>query len=355
MPAMFFTRFSFVTVVIGIFVCAANIAKGASNIAIVEVDTTHIISKTSPVSFGCVGIDWWPTSKCDYGRCAWGKASILNLDLNNKILRNAISSLSPVFIRLGGSLADFVRYEEVEEDYNKQNTTHVRNSTLTRNRNLSPNQCVPFSKPTNDTRIGYELGTGCLTMKRWDELNVFCLKANGCNLLFDLNALIGRKNGTCPLGTNCHIQDVSKKHPCCTNWTGSWDSENAEYLLRYTKKHFQDNVYGFEFGNELVGPAGIEATLAVEQYVDDFCKLFHLINEIWSDVDVDARPKLITPDTAFEVEQYGNFIKLTNERKCYPDVITWHQYLLGAGVDPKVSERTFVSITFPILFCFYFL
>ena len=40
----------------------------------------------------------------------------MNLDLDNKILRNAVSTLSPIFIRLGGSLADFVRYEEQEEE-----------------------------------------------------------------------------------------------------------------------------------------------------------------------------------------------------------------------------------------------
>ena len=295
---------------------------------IITIDTTKVLSETSDISFGCVGIDWWPSSKCDYGRCAWGEASLLNLDLNNNILNNALKALTPIYVRLGGSLADFVRYEEEEMEVDDDDNI----------------VCKPFSAPTNDTRIGYELGSGCLTMKRWDDLNSFCSKTNNCHLLFDLNALIGRKNGTCPMGTNCHIQDASKKHPCCTNWTGSWDQENAEQLLRYTYTHYKDNVYGFEFGNELVGPSGIEATLSVEQYVEDFCNLYKLINTIWTNNGDDddsggSKPKLITPDTAFEAEWYGNFIKLTNEKECYPDIITWHQYLLGAGVDPKVSER----------------
>ena len=54
MPATFITRSSFITIVIGIFLCAANID---ANIAYIEVDTTRILSKTSPVSFGCVGVD----------------------------------------------------------------------------------------------------------------------------------------------------------------------------------------------------------------------------------------------------------------------------------------------------------
>ena len=286
----------------------------------VLVNTSRVLSATSSISFGCVGIDWWPRTKCDYGRCSWDEASMLNLDLENVKLQNAVQALTPVFVRLGGSLADFVRYEELEGVKGQET------------------KCVPFSAPTNNTRIGYELGTGCLKMGRWEELNKFCSKASNCHLLFDLNALIGRQNGTCPQGTNCHIQDASRKHPCCTNWTGSWNPGNAESLLRYTKAHFGDNVYAFEFGNELVGPAGIEATLTVEQYVDDFCRLYDLVNDIWSD-DPTSKPKLVAPDTAFEEDWYGAFIKMTGERSCYPDIVTWHQYLLGAGVDPKVEQR----------------
>ena len=78
------------------------------------VNTSRVISATSSVSFGCVGIDWWPRTKCDYGRCSWDEASMLNLDLENVKLQKAVQALTPVFVRLGGSLADFVRYEEPE-------------------------------------------------------------------------------------------------------------------------------------------------------------------------------------------------------------------------------------------------
>ena len=279
----------------------------------INIDTTATISHTSSESWACAGLDWWPTSKCDYGTCAWGNSSLLNLDLDNKRLQNAVSTLSPVFLRLGGSLCDSVRYDFPGVD------------------------CVPFSSPTNDTRLGYEIGTGCLSTSRWDKLNQFCTDT-GCYLLFGINALIGRSKSTCPPHTNCN-DPINKGIPCCTNWSGEWDSSNAKQLLEYTYNSGHD-VYGFEFGNELIGQHGIEAHLNATQYAKDFCVLKKLIDDIWIDPkQYKRKPKVISPDDAFDAQWYSDFLSNTTKLGCTPDVITWHQYILGAGVDPNVGQR----------------
>ena len=191
------------------------------------------IAFTSQTSFGCLALDWWPASKCDYDWCPWAGSSFLEVDLTNKVLKKAISTLAPedsnVFLRLGGSLCDFVRYDFPGSH---------------------DDECRDFSDPTNTTRVGYELGSGCLKTDRWDELNHFCADIPGCTLIFGINALIGRENSTCPADTDCHWD--SADNACCTEWSGNWNSSNAEALLRYTEAQGYD-IYAFEFGNELTG------------------------------------------------------------------------------------------------------
>ncbi|CAI9785275.1 unnamed protein product [Fraxinus pennsylvanica] len=44
-------------------------------------------------NFICATLDWWPSNKCDYNQCPWGRAGIPYLDLDNKILANAIKEV----------------------------------------------------------------------------------------------------------------------------------------------------------------------------------------------------------------------------------------------------------------------
>jgi hypothetical protein len=72
-----------------------------------RVDQT-ILHRLPPRVQACVSLDWWPADKCDYGDCPWRNASLLTVDLSDPLLHSAIRALSPVALRVGGSLADQV-------------------------------------------------------------------------------------------------------------------------------------------------------------------------------------------------------------------------------------------------------
>ena len=243
------------------------------------------------------------------------EASLNNLDISNKLLRSALRNLSPFFLRLGGSLCDFVRYIPKTDP-----------------------SCANFSSPTNATRIGYKLQSGCFGMDRWKQLLELC-SDSGCNVVFGINALLGRKKVQCPPGTNCRFD--SAKNPCCTAWSGQWDASETERFLRVTRAFEKESgstlrAWGFEYGNELAGRGGIEVQLPVDTYVAGFCQLHELVRKIWNDGNV---PKIIAPDSAFDAEWFEEFVEKSSAKGCAPDIVTWHQYLLGAGVDPKVGTK----------------
>ncbi|KAL1358774.1 hypothetical protein AAHE18_04G058200 [Arachis hypogaea] len=112
--------------------------KGVTNIA------------TTDENFICATLDWWPSNKCDYNQCPWGKAGILNLNLNNTILSNAIKAFNPLRIRLGSLLQDQIIYQ-----FGKQKD-------------------CPTMKKKDNGLFGFSVG--CLPRKRWNEMNHFFKK-----------------------------------------------------------------------------------------------------------------------------------------------------------------------------------
>ncbi|KAF4349806.1 hypothetical protein G4B88_004446 [Cannabis sativa] len=209
----------------------SELVAGDGNIeGTVSIDGKVIIGRIDD-DFICATMDWWPPEKCDYGTCSWGHASLLNLDLSNKIFFNAIKAFSPLKIRLGGTLQDKVIYDT--ED-NKQ-------------------PCTQFTKNTSEL---FGFTNGCLPMKRWDELSSL-FKSAGAEIIFGLNALNGRT-----------IQRDGSA-------TGAWDSSNAESFIRYTAKN-NYSIYGWELGNELCG-SGVGTRVAAAQYASDTISLHNII------------------------------------------------------------------------------
>ncbi|ESW27078.1 hypothetical protein PHAVU_003G171800 [Phaseolus vulgaris] len=236
--------------------------------------------------FICATLDWWPPQKCDYGKCSWGQASLLNLDLNSKTLLNAIKAFSSLKLRLGGTLQDKVIYGT--ED------------------NRQP--CTPFVKA--DEMFGFT--GGCLPMSRWDELNSFFQKA-GVKAIFGLNALAGKsiKSGFA---------------------VGPWNYTNAESLIRYTvrKKY---HIHGWELGNELCGN-GIGVSVTADQYASDVVALRNIVQSAYRGIE--PKPLVVAPGGFFEFNWFKEFISKYNKSA---DVITHHIYNLGPGVDDHITER----------------
>lgn len=253
----------------------------------VSIDGKTAIGKIDD-DFVCATLDWWPPEKCDYGTCSWGRSSLLNLDLGNIVLLNAVKAFSPLKLRLGGSLQDKLIYGT--ED------------------NQQP--CTPFAKNTSEM---FGFTQGCLPMNKWDELNTFFKKA-GAEIIFGLNALYGRT-----------MQSDGSAG-------GAWNHTNAESLIRYTvRKNY--TIHGWELGNELSGN-GVGTRVAADQYALDTLSFQSIVQNIYSGIE--HKPLIIAPGGFFDENWFKEFIERTSESL---DVITHHIYNLGAGVDTHLVER----------------
>ncbi|GAA0186234.1 hypothetical protein LIER_33522 [Lithospermum erythrorhizon] len=229
--------------------------------------------------FICATIDWWPPEKCDFGRCSWGKASILNLDLNNKALFNAIKAFSPLKIRLGGTLQDKMVYE-------------IGNY---------PRPCSQFAK--NDSEM-FGFTQGCLSMTRWDELNIF-MNNTGAHIIFGLNALHGK---------------ITRQGKAI----GAWDPSNSKALMKYSVERGYV-IHGWELGNELSGN-GVGVRIDVDDYANDTRTLHNVIEEVYKDIEI--KPLIIAPGGFFSTEWISRFIDKSSDSI---QVITHHIYNLGPG------------------------
>ncbi|KAK9683562.1 hypothetical protein RND81_10G149900 [Saponaria officinalis] len=253
----------------------------------VFINSTDQIGQTDE-DFICATLDWWPPDKCDYGTCSWGTDTLLNLDLNNTNLLNAVKAFSPLKIRMGGTLQDRLVYQTDDQQ-----------------------QCDPFVK-NNSQFLGFT--QGCLPMSRWDDLNRF-FKETGAVVTFGLNALAGRtvtSNG----------------------WTkGAWDPTNAETLLKYTVKKGY-NIHGWELGNELSGRNGIGAKVTAEQYARDVKTLQKLVESVY--VNSETKPIVIGPGGFYDNSWFPEFIGKTTKSI---QAITHHIYNLGAGMDVGLESK----------------
>ncbi|CAN6202329.1 unnamed protein product [Urochloa humidicola] len=253
------------------------------------VDGRRAVAATAE-DFVCATLDWWPPDKCDYGTCAWGRAGLLNLDLNNKVLLNAVRAFSPLKLRLGGTLQDKVVYGTGD---------------------LAGRPCAPFAK---NASAPFGFTQGCLPLRRWDELNAFFRKS-GAKIVFGLNAL----NGRVPLPDG--------------SMGGPWDYTNAASLIRYTaNKGYQ--IHGWELGNELSG-SGVGTRIGAGQYAADVIALKTIVDDIYRSNP--SKPLVLAPGGFFDPAWFTELIDKTKPNLL--NVITHHIYNLGPGRDTHLVEK----------------
>ncbi|WVZ11464.1 hypothetical protein V8G54_015994 [Vigna mungo] len=249
---------------------------------------THIA--TTDENFICATLDWWPPNKCDYDQCPWGEAGIMNLDLFNNILINAVKAFNPLRIRLGGSLEDQIVYQFGEQE-----------------------EC-PIMEKQSDGLFGFS--KGCLPRKKWDEVNEF-LNKTGVKFTFGLNALNGKEN--------------SKEDK--ENWVGDWDPTNALSLMEYSiSKGYKIDSY--ELGNELCS-GGVAAKIDSVQYAKDITQLRNLVNLLYQNAN--TRPKVLGPAGFYSKEWFDSFLE--NVGHGVVDGVTHHIYNLGSGNDKDLINK----------------
>ncbi|PPR99142.1 hypothetical protein GOBAR_AA21533 [Gossypium barbadense] len=171
--------------------CIFNLTILVSQISLSSTQNVNVVIQGATSTgetddnFVCATLDWWPTEKCNYNQCPWGK------DLKKKGLINAIKAFNPLRIKVGGSLQDQVVY----------GVGGVKN-------------CPNFMK-NEDSLFGFS--QGCLPMERWDELKKLFIQT-GVKVTFGLNALLGRNRSQIEKGL----------------WVGDWKSQNARDFMKYT-------------------------------------------------------------------------------------------------------------------------
>ena len=176
-------------------------------------------------------LDWWPP---DQGSpfpppAGWGPhANVLDVDLKNSKLRALVTALGPSILRIGGSMDKIVEYH-----FPQYGST-----------------CSERHEDNNG------LHPPCLTASRWDELHEFAKDTNS-KIVFGLS------------------------YPEKGAMDGTWNSTQAEALMRYSKLHGytrQSTMHGFELGEELTRFR--EGTAEFDNYVQAYHTCSRLLQTI---------------------------------------------------------------------------
>jgi heparanase 1 len=172
------------------------------------------------------------------------------LDLKDPLLGSAVSSMSPGFLRIGGSLDNVVKYL------------------------VGPMTQAQCNAPVYDKeQLWYNL---CMNMSRWDDLQQF-VRQSGLELIFGLSYL-------------------------STGLDKRWSSSNVLDLLNYTATRSKKPsvLYAVELGEEM---APSPDSAAFNNLIGAYSQLRKTITKLWPDLS--ARPKILGPCVGMSNEEPG--------------------------------------------------
>ena len=204
------------------------VTPGSWAAAHVDVALSEVVLTETLEGYVSVDLDWWhnTTHDCDpkQGATCWGNAGALWLDLDHPNVRAAAKALAPGFLRVGGSLDNYVRYLVGD---------------------MTRAEChAPFGPVKGQMWPGL-----CLNMTRWAAIHRFAAES-GLDLVFGL------------------------AHPNPLQW----DSENALALLQHTARQPGQRLYAVELGEEMAPSPG---TVSVTQSTIRILFLNQLENNDW--------------------------------------------------------------------------
>eukprot|EP00797_Seminavis_robusta_P003544 Sro1222_g253790.2 (516) ;mRNA; f:11347-12894 len=247
-------------------------------------------------------MDWWPGNKCDYGVCPWKNGSILTTDLSHPRLQNLLRAIPRVTLRIGGTQADTVVYQDDDSS--------------------SSTPCLPF-EPSETPSPHFQ--HGCLTRSKWRDIAAFA-NQTGANIIFGISALAGRQSSSSAAAVP------------------AWDSSNAEAFLRFLKQDHRlyQSIVGFEFGNELNYVPN--RTITPQEQARGFQALHELLQRVFPQKSF----QLYGPDLGGWSDTFiRDFLAaLGSSNHTSHSIltgITWHSYPLGPGYNNPHLMNTILN------------
>ncbi|XP_014487586.1 PREDICTED: heparanase-like isoform X2 [Dinoponera quadriceps] len=207
---------------------------------------------------------------------------INELPLRNKKFINLSQHLSPAYVRIGGTSADCLIFNQAKQSYSKKIPSPVDGEDI-----------------SNFTISGLDLIT----------IYEFVIKSK-LRMVFDLNVLL-------------------------RNLNGSWNDTNAQEIITFAKNH--DMELDWQLGNEPNSFHHVfNVTISATELAKDYDCLRQLLDEAGYVESILVGPEVNhVGDTNHMGEKYAEtFLK---SQKNTVNYVTWHQYYLN-GREAKVQD-----------------